>query len=130
MIKTVTISVFLLLFLVGCNLHSDKPPIEISASQLKADYKENPSIADEKYEGRTLIVTGNISHDAEIRGKIYVYLERSSAANEWLILCSIDKSSHPDTYSKLKQKQNVTFIGRSERDTDSDLIWLTNCEIK
>lgn len=129
--KLHTLCIFVLVFSIfGCKqLRSSSPPIELTARQLLSDYNENALSADEKYSGKTLIVTGNISHFAQLQNTVGVYLKDNNAANQWFIICFIDKSSQPDIYSKLKEGETGTFIGMLERDKDGKIIFLSDCKI-
>jgi hypothetical protein len=130
MTRTLTIIFIGLFFLVGCNQRRNEPPIKALATDLEADYKESASRADEKYVGRTLIVTGVIAHFAELRGVVGIYLERANPEGEWRVICLVEKASQPDVYSKLRQGQSATFVGIGYRVEDESLIRITDCKVE
>jgi hypothetical protein len=111
------ISILLLLVTsTGCGFNSPK---EVSISQVIADYQESAE-APTKYRGQTLIFTATVSDFAELDEFIQVDLE------DGRVICFIDKSSHPDAFSKLKRGETSTFKGVVTKETIS----LTSCEIK
>lgn len=130
MLKTITVIVFAINSLISCGVKNYEAPIEISASELVKDYGEDTAESERKFAGQVLLISGNISHYAELNGIIGVYLEKINSGNNWQILCLIDKSSHPDSYSKIRQKRNLVFAGRSKTEIKNNFIWLENCEIK
>jgi hypothetical protein len=105
-------------------------PIEISVDQLVSEYSEHALKADEKYKGQTVIFTGDITNTAEIRGTIGISFKPSTSSSKWKVRCLIDKSSEPDTYSKLDQKQYLTFIGIVGPNTGTFPIDVFDCKIK
>lgn len=116
--------------LISCDsTNQTSPSIEIKATHLISDYDKNPLLSDEKYEGKNLIVTGVVSHYAQLNGVIGVYL-KDDLIKDWSVVCLIDTSSQPEAYSKLNQGESKTFLGISERKKDEHLVFLTNCKIK
>ncbi len=128
--KAYTIIIIGLFFLGGCSRLRNEPAIELSTADLETDYNESSSQADEKYIGRTLKVTGNIAHYAQIRGVVGISLERSRTEGEWRVICLVDKDSQPDVYSKLKQGQSITFVGTGNREKESTLIMIKDCKVE
>lgn len=105
------------------------PSIEVTATQLISDYNKNSLSSDQKYNGKHLIITGVVSHYAQINGVTGVYLKDNST-NDWSVVCLIENSSQPEAYSKLNQGERETFVGIGERKKDENLFFLTNCKIK
>jgi hypothetical protein len=117
--------------LIGCKfLKRSSPPIEVSAHQLIAEYSEQSIAADKKYNGQTLIITGNINHYFQLRGIIGVYLKDENATNKWQILCLIDTATQADAYSRLHQWETATFEGIAEPNDGDFFIRITDCKIK
>lgn len=115
----------------GCKyLKEPSLPIEISADDLAAEYKNNAVEADGKYNGQTLIVSGTISHYDVINGIIGVYLTRNESAGEWWVMCFIDKSSQPDAYAKLGRDKTITATGTGHHKKDEFSISLRDCKIE
>jgi hypothetical protein len=127
--------ILIILFFVFCwsncsLLKQTSPPIEISATQLIAEFEEHALAADKKYKGNSLVITSFVSHYALLRGTIGVYLRGDNLESKWKILCFIDNSSHPDAFSRLKAGQSFTFTGTVEPNDGDFFIRISNCKIE
>lgn len=119
----------LIIGLPGCNLAKrSELEIAVSVSQLIADYEENELAADKKYAGRTLILSGQTSHYAQLHGVIGVYLKSPNSASKWQIICFIDSTSNPNAYSRLGEEKDVTFIGTGESQINKFSIYINDCQ--
>lgn len=120
----------LLICLSGCSpAKTILPPIKMSVAQVIADYEENESAADNLYEGRELIISGNVSHFSQIRDTIGVNLETENPKSQWSVMCVINKSDESDAYSQLKTVRAAIFTGTVKRVADKKFIHLINCRL-
>lgn len=106
----------LLILLVGCQTEtgiakeiSDKDPeYEVSAIQLVADYKASESVADRKYKGKVILVSGVISE--VYRGFLYTpYVELEAG-----VRCNFSDNEDP-VMATLSEGQTVSMKGRGDR---------------
>lgn len=91
---------------------SEVPTIEISASQLYADYEANGVAADEKYKGKVLLVTGVVNNiDKDILDAIYVTLKADEYFGD--VQCYF-ADSHTKTAAQLSKGQKITVKGKCD----------------
>jgi len=89
-----------------------EPPIETTAIALYDEFEENQVAAEQKYKGKTIIVSGTIdSIGTDILNTPYVSLRSS---NEFItaVQCMFDRSDS-DTLVSLKKDQKIKLSGTS-----------------
>lgn len=110
-----------------CQKKIIEPTGKVSAAQIFIDYDRNASAADSFYIGKTFILSGKVSHYAELHGEVGIYLKSEGLKSDWIMLCVIDKKDASDIYSRLREEKELTFIGTINRKSDGSFINLTNC---
>ena len=115
----ITLTVFisiLLALLVACQTETrvakeiaDKDPtFEVSAVQIAAEYESSESVADDKYKGEVILVTGVISE--VYRGFLYTpYVELKAG-----VRCNFSDNEDP-VMAALSVGQTVSMKGRGDR---------------
>lgn len=87
--------------------------IEVTATQLLADYDENAIAADNAYKDQVVMVTGTVGNiDTDITGSPYVTLTNDD--NQWSIMsvqCYF-KRNNTDGIATLKEGDIVTIVGK------------------
>jgi hypothetical protein len=93
-------------------IKNESPAVEISASQLYADYESNGVAADQKYKGKVLLVSGTVNNiDRDITDNIYVTLKGDEYFGD--IQCFFAED-HVNTASQLSKGQQITVKGKCD----------------
>ena len=88
------------------------PAISVTAQRLVEDYKANEVAADQKYNDRTLEVTGIVGDiKKDILGKIYVVLGSGKQYEVRQVQCFFS-DDWADRAARLKKGQRITISGR------------------
>lgn len=83
------------------------PPIEVTARQLLEDYSANEVAGDNKYKGRTLLVTGRVDEIAkDVFGSVVLYLQTGETFNRVMATMAARDDSR---FANLSKGQNVTL---------------------
>ncbi|MHC5038329.1 MAG: OB-fold protein [Planctomycetota bacterium] len=89
-----------------------KPALTVSAAQLFKDYEENEVAADEKYKGKILQVSGEVSDiGKDIMDKMYVNLKTE---NMFMHVQCYFSDKHKDKLKTMKKGQQVTIKGKCD----------------
>jgi len=89
-----------------------QPAIQVSATQLYADYEANEIAADQKYKGKVLVVSGTIGDIAkDIADDIYVTLKGDDVIGD--VQCFFSEA-HTSTAAQLQKGQKITVKGKCD----------------
>lgn len=86
----------------------------VSAMMLLDEYKKDPTAADSKYKGRTLLISGTVEATGKSKSGIpFVSFQRPSAQSPTsaLVVCSLEPAQAPSAET-LRQGQEVRLKGR------------------
>ena len=90
----------------------EAPALEVSSSQLYADYEANGVAADQKYKGKVLKVTGTVNNiDKDIMDQIYITLNGNNVIGDVQCFFSDD---YVNEAAQLQKGQKITVIGKCE----------------
>ncbi|MCO6465032.1 MAG: hypothetical protein J5I53_00295 [Bradyrhizobiaceae bacterium] len=84
-----------------------EPTIKVSAVDYYQEYDANEVAADERYKGKTLEITGEVTGVEKTMGTVYVNL-RGDELIGW-VHCALEDESGA---SKISKGQNVTLVGK------------------
>ena len=91
---------------------ANQPAIQVSATQLYADYEANEIAADQKYKGKVLVVSGTIGDIAkDIADDIYVTLKGDDVIGD--VQCFFSEA-HTSTAAQLQKGQKITVKGKCD----------------
>lgn len=76
------------------SLEKKKADIEVSASQLIADYEADETAANEKYLGKVVQVSGTVAEVTEAPGKKKINLDTGNPMS--MIICELEDGTAPD----------------------------------
>ena len=119
-VSQLIILALLALFVVACSveLNTDDPQsleddvaITIDAASLYAEYDANLIAAEEKFQGRTVIVTGIVTEIGEIFNQPYVTLTDGDVGWWGAVDCYFNDSTRSEI-TQLTKDQEVTLKGR------------------
>lgn len=121
LIFTLAVTIF-----VSCRERSAAVPEIITTSdELAADYERDEQSAQAKYEGKTILITGRVSHFALIRETAGVYFKARNGS-DWTVMCLINTDDNPGAYQHLSN-QDFDFIGISRKVENKPFIQLSDC---
>lgn len=119
----------------GCSPTPAEPPITITAVELDKAYQDNPTSADEKFGGKTVVVTGVVE-------RVGSRLKGDRTRNWWVILKvdSKDESSRPNEMQcnltegeslspEPKSGQSVRIAGKVRGLSDFGDVILDGCKV-
>ena len=96
------------------DISSLEPDFEISAKKLSFEYQENEVAADEKFNGKIILVTGIIEDiGKDIMDSIYVLLSDGEEFSMSGVQCFFSDSQKGDA-AKLKKGDKVTIKGKCD----------------
>ena len=105
---------------------SDTPDFEVTLDQLAKEYKNNVSVADSKYGGRTLAITGLV--DNKLLGSSVIFA--GSREHGFATQCFFDKDE-ADSLKKVKSRDEITVIGVCMgRDKNDGPLMITKCVLR
>ncbi len=108
------------------NIAQQAPAIQVSASELYADYKANQVAADTKYKGKTVEVSGTInSIGKDILDTPYVSLNAGDILST--VQCMFDKSDSAQL-ATLAKDTRITLTGKVRGEVIMNVL-LDNCSI-
>ena len=89
-------------------------PISVTAGALYAAYEANAIAAEQKYEGKAVLITGTVSNvDRDILGDSYVTLTAGGEWDVWGVQCFVAESSLPQI-AGLTKGERITMLGKVE----------------
>ena len=124
---------FLILSVLACAelrkknaVRESTPDFEVTADQLAAEYKNDPSAADSKYGGRTLAITGRV--DEKILGSSLVFAGHRQYG--FATQCFFDKGGS-ESYKTAEKGKEITVLGvcMGQKDPEAPLI-ITQCLVR
>lgn len=90
----------------------ETPALDVSASQLYADYEANGVAADQQYKGKILKVTGTVNNiDKDIMDQIYVTLKGDNVIGD--VQCFFS-DNYVNEAAQLQKGQKITIIGKCD----------------
>ncbi len=101
--------------------------IAIQARVLTKEYDDNELVADGKYKGKMLAVSGKIENIAETLGNVTVSLAGHDMVKS--VMCSFDESEK-EAVAKLKKGQQITLTGQGDGMTMGFYAGIKNCKIQ
>ena len=106
--------------------NSSEPPISITALTLATAYEDNEVAADEKYNGKNLLITGKVESIDTVLGQSSVTL-KGKEMSIVSVQCFVD-DSQKSAVARLKKGQSATVQGTC--DGKSLNVEIKNCIIK
>lgn len=106
---------------------SSEKPVAVSSKDLTKTFEENELAANEKYNNKTLAVSGKIENIAETMGNITVSLQGHNAVLS--VMCNFAESEK-SSVTKLKKGQQTTLIGKGDGMTMGLYVGLKECKVQ
>lgn len=110
------------------NNSASQTPIKVTSEELKKAYESNEVSAEEKYKGKTVIVTGKIREIRTSSGKAVIGLSDEKGAYIDDVSCRFDDNSQDSRIAKLSKGQTITIKGTVGSNIVS--IYIDDCTIQ
>lgn len=111
----------------------EQRPIELSAADLTKAYQESPEMADEKYKGKVVQVSGFIDRVANINNVKMLFVEGSLSDFQgtsylWTVACKFSRSDQ-DALASLANGKQATIKGICSGGGISPVVDLRRCKL-
>lgn len=93
------------------NNNASQTPIRVTPEALKKAYESNEVSAEQKYKGKTVIITGKIREIRTSLGKPVIGLSNDTGAYLDDVSCHFDDNSQDSRIAKLSKGQTITIKG-------------------
>jgi hypothetical protein len=103
--------------------------VAVNAADLLAEFKADPDVADKKYDGKYLELTGTVERTGRGKEGTFVVLHGGDEAAKVKVECFFDMADRPEEGRILRLKPGQTVTVRGEYDGQVSNVQLRECEL-
>lgn len=103
--------------------------VAVNAADLLAEFKADPDVADKKYDGKYLELTGTVERTGRGKEGVFVVLHGGDETAKVKVECFFDLANHQEEGRILRLKPGQTVTVRGEYDGQVSNVQVRECEL-